>query len=89
MNESLSGWPEVPQQTTQNQTPGYYRKLREISQMPFKEKVEASFQINAIVWGYTNILFVALLVGAVFHKHVWDFLKSRGFNITIGRKDTK
>ena len=71
---------DIPQQTIEaGSNKGFYKHLREIREMPFKEKVEATLQMNSIVWGYTSLILFAVIVGAIFHTQIIDFVVKRYF----------
>lgn len=79
----------TPQQTTYtcNQRAEFYKHLREIKDRPFKDKMESTFQISGILWGNLNIVLAAVLLGAIFHKYVFDFIKKNtDIQISFKRK---
>lgn len=74
---NLIGCPEC------SRTREFYAQLREYKELPTMEKLDVTLQIAGNLWGYTLLVLIPLMVGALFWKHVYDWAKSRGFSISL------
>lgn len=83
-------WVDQPQQQVSWQecstTREYYKQLREYKELPIKEKVDVSFQFLGIIWGYTWLVIIPLVIGAVFWREVFSLLKRYKLNVFVSKE---
>lgn len=72
-------WMEQQQIQECNTTKEFYSYLREVKDQSLKDRVEKVFQVSNILLGHINVVIICVTIGAVFHKHVFDFIKKKYF----------
>lgn len=63
----------------------FWTHLSAHKEQPLKERIELVANVANSQLGTLNILIGAVLIGCIFHKHVWDFIKSR-WPVISGKK---
>ena len=101
--QQMAGGDEQPQQQMAFNCPAcaecsrmkeYYSQLREYSHLPSMQRADVTFNTLGILFGYTNVILIAVLLGAIFAREVikitvWliKFWSSKKINISVGGED--
>lgn len=56
---------------------GHWQYKKALSVRPVSEKTEATIKWMCDVYGYQTFFLVVLVIGLIFHRQIWDILKSK------------
>lgn len=87
MNKGYVYQHDIPQQQISDCNPkqGYYQTMREFKELPWRERADVSFQQIGQLWGYSWLVIIPLIIGAMFYKQILEWLKNNKISI-VSRK---
>ncbi len=69
-----------------NPRQGFYKTLREYKAQPLHDRLDVTFQVIGMLHGYTVLVLIPLIIGAIFFKQVIEWLKTNSIVQLITRR---